>query len=497
MLRKAMQVQGSVRCVGTAACSAIDVVAARKDTDGCTDGSVQTRIHLNAAGAALMPKPVVKALTDHIRLETLHGGYEAQDAARDTLKAGYNSIASLLNCAAHEIAMVESATIAWQKALYSVPLQPNDRILTTHVEYGANFVSYMQLAARTGAVVEVIPHECDGDICVSSLRQLLEQQQHLQSEDGASSGSTNPPGPIKLIAITHIPTNNGIVVDAKAVGALAREFGVLYLLDACQSVGQLSVDVQELQCDMLSATGRKYLRGPRGTGFLYVRGEVMKNRLLEPPAIDHYGAPWTAPGEYTLRDDAVRYETWECSVASRLGLKVAVDYALNLGLDRIEERVCGLAGLLRLKLQHLQQQLEKAAAETGAAGEAEAAVTTGAREATGQATIGTGKHQHQHQHQHRLRLTCSGKQRCGIVGFSVEGMEASVVRGLLRQESVNVTVSPPSSTLLDAIERQVPDVVRASLHYYNTEEEVERFVATLAKLLSVSEQVHVGSRTRL
>jgi selenocysteine lyase/cysteine desulfurase len=388
----------------------IDIVRARRDTPAASEV-----LHFNNAGAALMPTPVLQAQLRHLEWEAEAGGYEAATAADDRIEAIYDSIGRLLNADRSEIALVENATMAWDMAFYSVGFAAGDRILTAEAEYLSNYIAFLQVARRSGAVVDVVPSDEAGELDVEALERMLDRR-------------------VKLIAITHVPSNGGLVNPAAAIGRIARAHGILYLLDACQSVGQMPIDVAAIGCDMLSTTGRKYLRGPRGTGFLYVRRAVLDR--LEPPFLDLQAATWVEADRYEMRPDARRFENWERNVAGQLGLGAAVDYALGWGLAEIAGRIEPMAAELRRRLGEIPG----------------------------------------------VSVRDRGRQRCGIVTFTVEGKPARDIVVALRQRRINCHVSAPSSALLDARTPRLPDLVRASVHYYNTEEEVARFAAAVAAL---------------
>jgi selenocysteine lyase/cysteine desulfurase len=389
---------------------ALDLARIRADVP-----AVERRAYLHNAGAGLMPRQVVDAMKAHLDLEAEIGGYAAADREAARLDGVYGSVARLINAAPDEIALMENATVAWQMAFYGLTFAPGDRILTCEAEYGANYVAYLQMAKRTGLVIDVIPSDGTGEIDLAALGGMID-------------------GRVKLISITWVPTNGGLANPAAAVGRIARAHGIPYLLDACQAVGQMPVDVEALGCDMLSATGRKFLRGPRGTGFLYVRRALLE--AIEPPMIDHFSAVWVARDRYELRSDARRFETWENAYANRAGLGVAVDYALAIGMDAIAARCRLLSGRLREGLRALPG----------------------------------------------VTIRDLGRNPSAIVSFTLDGFDAPSVVAAADRAGITIGASNPSSTRLDAEARHLPPLVRASPHYYNTEAEVDRLVDLVAGL---------------
>ena len=386
----------------------IDLDRARAETPG-----VRNVVHLNNAGSALPPSSVVTRMIAYLEREAETGGYEAEAEAADEIDGVYASIGRLIGAATDEIAVCENATRAWDMAFYSLPFGPGDRILTSGVEYTSNFLSMLQVARRTGAIVEVIPDAPSGELSVEALDSMLDER-------------------VRLVAITHVPSHSGLVNPAAEVGRLTRARGIPYLLDACQSIGQMPIDVGAIGCDMLSATSRKFLRGPRGMGFLYVRRDLADG--LEPPFIDYRSARWTSRDEYRVESGARRFENWEANYAAKLGLGVAVDYALGWGLEAIERRVVGLADRMRAGLSR---------------------------------TPGIAVHD-------------PGSRRSGIVTFTVAGREPATVEADLRARRINVSVSDVAYHRLGLESRGLGSVVRASAHYYNTEDEVDTLVAALA-----------------
>lgn len=384
----------------------------RADTPG-----VENVLHFNNAGAGLMSSRVLTAVKDHLDLEARIGGYEAAAHAAVLRQRPYDAIAGYLNCDASEVAIVENATVAWNQAFFSVldTMSAGDRILTAEAEYASNYLTYLKAARDRGVKIDVVPSTNAGELDVGALENMIDAR-------------------AKLISVTHIPTNGGLVNPAAAIGKVARSAGVPYLLDACQSVGQRALDVQEIGCDFLTATGRKYLRGPRGTGFLYASKAAMER--FPAPVIDLHSARWDRADGFTWADGAARYENWEFYEAGRIGLGVAVDVMLEIGADRIENRVEALADRLRDRLSDLP---------------------------------GYGVHD-------------LGNTRCGIVTFSHPNLEATDIQATLRTRNINVSSSSTASTRIDMEKRGLPTLVRASVHYYNTEDELDRFVEAVTQL---------------
>lgn len=387
----------------------IDLKRIRAETPGC-----ETVLHFNNAGASLPPQPVYQAVTDHLKLESRMGGYEAQAHAQEKLNRFYQAFACLLNCDPEEIAFIENATRAWDMVFYAIPFKPGDRILTAQAEYASNYLAFLQVAKRKDIKIDVVPNDASGQISLDALEEMIDED-------------------VKLIAITHVPTQGGLINPAEAVGQIARRHNILYLLDACQSVGQMPIDVKQIKCDMLSGTGRKYLRGPRGTGFLFVRRSLIE--LLEPPFIDLHAATWIDKDRFEIRNDARRFENWESYIAGRIGLATAVDYALEIGLEAIQERVQYLAALLRNRLSEF-------------AG---------------------------------IVVRDLGQHRCGIVTFTKEDESASALKQRLASHQINISVSPARYARLDLDSRGISELARASVHYFNTEAEIDRFCTKLSQ----------------
>jgi selenocysteine lyase/cysteine desulfurase len=384
----------------------------RRDTPGCAE-----RLHLNNAGASLPPQPVLEAVTAHLRREAEIGGYEAADEAAGRIQESYAAVARIVGCAPRNIAVVENATVAVAQALAAFDFRPGDVIVTSRADYVSNQLMYLSLARRLGVEVRRADDLPAGGIDPASVRGLL--------EDGRA----------RLVALSWVPTNSGLVQAAGAIGAVCEAAGVPYLIDACQAVGQLPVAVGDLRCDYLAATARKFLRGPRGIGFLYVSDRALA-RGDHPLLVDMRGAEWTAADGYRLFDGARRFENWEFSHALVLGLGAAARYAEGVGAAGYD-RARALAAGLR----------ERLASMSG------------------------------------VRVMDRGAERGAIVTVALDGADPAAIKLRLRARGINTSVSSRDDAVIDMEAKGVAAVLRLSPHYYNTEDELDTAVAALKEEL--------------
>jgi selenocysteine lyase/cysteine desulfurase len=385
----------------------------RADTPG-----VAHRIHLNNAGAALPPLPVLRAMQDHLDLEARIGGYEAADAVAAGLAGFYTAVARLLHAQPRNIAFASSATDAYARALSAIPFRAGDTILTTENDYVSNQIAFLALQRRFGIHLVRARDAAEGGADVDDFEQLLKKHRPV------------------LAAVTHVPTNSGLVQPVEAIGRICREHGVWYLVDACQSAGQMALDVERIGCDFLSATMRKFMRGPRGAGFLYTSDRVL-DAGLELLLPDMRSADWTGPDTYTTARDAQRFEYWEMPPALVLGSKAAAEYALATGPDWIEKRVKMLANLSRRRL----------------------------RDVPG------------------VEVLDRGAELCGIVTACAAHWEAQKLMEKLYAENINCRISSQAVAQIDFPRKGVTWALRVSPHYYNTEEEIERLADVLQNRL--------------
>lgn len=387
----------------------MDIERYRADTPGC-----RNRIHLNNAGAALMPEPVIDAVIGHIQLESEIGGYEAQAMRGDAIAAAYQSVADLIGATADNIAFTENATASFAQALSAIPFERGDVILTTRNDYASNQIQFLSMRERLGVKILHAPDTASGGVDVAALIEMMDTHQ------------------ARLVCVTHVPTNSGLAQDIDAIGEACSSRDTLFMVDACQSLGQMPLTVADMKCDFLSATSRKFLRGPRGSGFLFVSDRVLEQGL-QPLFIDMHGAIWTAQDQFQSIATAKRFENWEFAWAQLLGTAAAADYARQVGLPKIQQRVGELVTCLRDSLSELKG----------------------------------------------CRVLGADEELCGIVTVSITDRDPQQMVSDLREQGINVSAQGREYAVLDYTSKNVAAALRISPHYYNTKTEIETLVAAI------------------
>jgi selenocysteine lyase/cysteine desulfurase len=391
-----------------------DLLRWRGDTPGCS-----RLVHLNNAGAALAPKTVREAVRAHLDLEDQLGGYEAAESQAPAIRSCYEAVAALLHARAENIAVVQNSTVAFAQAISAFDLGPGDVVLTSRSDYASNQIMYLSLAGRRGVEIVRAPDAAEGGIDPEEVRRLISRCRPA------------------LVALTWVPTNSGLVQPAEAIGVICRDAGVPYLLDGCQAVGQIPIDVHRLHCDFLAATARKFLRGPRGLGFLYVSDRVLQSGA-HPLLVDMHGATWTEADAFVLTPDARRFETWEFAHALVLGLGAAARYALEVGLSTARDRSRDLAAYTRDRLRSIPG----------------------------------------------VRVLDRGPELCAIVTAAVGKRDAKELKLALRARGINTSSPHREDAVIDMDEKRASSALRISPHYYNTREEIDTAIGALQEILS-------------
>jgi selenocysteine lyase/cysteine desulfurase len=364
-----------------------------------------------------MPTPVIRAIQKHLDLEASIGGYEAESESATDIAHAYEQVAELLGTSAGNVAFTEHATASFVAALSSIPFNAGDVVVTTRHDYVSNQIQYLALAERFGVEVVRAPDAPEGGVELNAMEALIHRRRP------------------RLVAVTHIPTSSGLVQDVHAIGQMCRARDILYIVDGCQSVGQMPVDVESIGCDFFSATARKYMRGPRGAGFLFVSDRAL-DAGLEPLFPDLRGADWIDSDLYQPAPDAKRFETWEFFWGLVLATGAAAEYATALGLEAIQDRSWKLATQLRGKLEAMDgvEVLDRGA-------------------------------------------ILSATVTCSVRGWSPPDLVVE-----LRKRGINTTGQSRIDAVIDYDQKDVDGSLRASPHYFNTEEELETFVGALGEI---------------
>jgi len=386
----------------------------RADTPGCT-----RLVHLNNAGAALMPRVAHDAMLRYLALEQELGGYEAADAQVENIEASYAAMARLLGTKPRNVGLMQNSTVAFAQAISAFDFGPGDVVLTSRSDYASNQIMYLSLARRRGVQIVRAPDAPEGGVDPEAVRQLIARRRPA------------------LVALTWIPTNSGLVQPVEAVGRICREAEVPYLIDGCQAAGQLPIDVNALHCDYFSGTARKFLRGPRGLGFLYVSDRALQGGA-HPLLVDMHGADWTEANAFELHPGARRFETWEFAYALVMGLGAAAEYALKVGIEATGERACQLAEYARARLANSPG----------------------------------------------VRVLDRGPELCAIVTIAIADRDTTDIKLALRARRINTSSPQREDAVIDMDEKQTASALRISPHYYNTTEEIDTAVEAITEIVS-------------
>lgn len=389
----------------------MNIEAIRKDTPGC-----KSKIHFNNAGASLPPLPVTAAIHDYISFESITGGYEAADSRKNEIEEYYASASRLINTNENNIAFTSSATSSFSLALSSIPFEQGDIVLIANEDYISNQIAFLSLQQRFGIKLIRTKSLSTGGVDLNDMEKLINDH--------------HP----KLVSLTHVPTNTGLIQPVEMVGKMCKNKDILYLVDACQSAGQIPLDVKKIGCDFLTATMRKFLRGPRGAGFLYVSDRVLEKKLT-PLFVDMRGAEWTGPDTYEVRMTAKRFEEWELPYALVVGSKEAINYALNIGIENIQNRNKVLCDMLKSKLNSIE-----------------------------------------------LKILDIGENQSSIITIEMPGKQPQGVLEYLRAVNINTSTAHRSSAQIDFKSKKVDWALRISPHYFNTEDEIDILIQTLEDL---------------
>lgn len=384
----------------------------RKDTQHCHD-----KVFFNSAGSSLMPHVVVEKINTYLKQEERLGGYKVTELQQEQIEGFYQEVARLLHCQSRNIAFAGNASIAFANVLSAIPFRQGDVIITTDDDYSSNYINFISLQKRFGVKLVRMQNLENGDLDVANFKELMEKYQP------------------KLVSVSHIPTSSGLIQDVEAIGNVCANYETIYLVDACQSVGQLTIDVNQIKCDFLSATGRKFMRGPRGTGFLYV-SDKMLNKGYTPLFMDLRGADWTAPNQYKMIDTAKRFEVWELPYAFVVGLKEAVKYANNIGMEAIWEYN-----------QQLMATFRKGMADLS-----------------------------------KIRVLDKGSRKSNILTFATDAMPKNQLIKLLDSHSIYYSITHKSSAVIDFEKKNIDWAMRLSPHYFNTMDEVTKVIEVLKKV---------------
>lgn len=288
--------------------------------------------YLNNGTIGVSPFVVIDAIRTEMEDVDRTGRYGGWEAARPKL-------AALVNASEGEIALTHNVTEGICVVAAGLPLKAGDEVILTDQEHAGNAIPWLARARRDNIVIRYFSPAPQAALTLERINALITPR-------------------TRVIAVPHITCTTGHVLPGKAISRLGKDKGIWVMLDAAHTPGMMNVDVKDLGCDFFASCGHKWLLGPKGTGFLYVRKEMVE--VLEPHWVGGgVDAGWDVrKGTLTLRPDAHRFDFATQSSALYVGLGAAVDFIHHLGQENVSRRGRALAGRLRSRLAELGDRIE-------------------------------------------------------------------------------------------------------------------------------------------
>jgi selenocysteine lyase/cysteine desulfurase len=288
--------------------------------------------YLNNGTMGVSPFVVIDAVRAEMEEVDRQGRYGGWEAARPKL-------AALVNATVEEISLTHNVTEGICVVAGGLPLKSGDEVILTDQEHAGNAIPWLARARRDHIVIRYFSPARDAAGTLERISALITPR-------------------TRVIAVPHITCTTGQVLPGAAISRLGRDRGIWVMLDAAHTPGMMPLDVRALGCDFLASCGHKWLLGPKGTGFLYVRRELVE--ILEPHWVGGgVDAGWDVrKGTLTLRADAHRFDFGTQSSALYVGLGAAVDFMHHLGMENVSRRGRTLANRLRAHLAGLGDRVE-------------------------------------------------------------------------------------------------------------------------------------------
>lgn len=383
-------------------------------------------IFLDSAASSQKPLVVIKKMDEYY--QTTHanvhrGAYSIANKATEMFETARSKVQTFINSRhREEIIFTRGATEAINLVSMSFgsSFLPGDEIIISVMEHHSNLVPWQMLAQRTGAILKFVHLNADMGLDMDQYRSLLSHK-------------------TKLVAVAYVSNVLGVVNPVEEIITAAHEVGAKVLLDACQAVPHLPVDVQRLNVDFLAASSHK-MCGPTGIGFLYGKLDLLEKM---PPVFG--GGEMIDRVELqrsTYAPPPARFEAGTPAIAEAVGLSTAIDYLSEIGMNVVHDHEVRLGNYLFERLREIPSL-----------------VLYGPDPA-------------------------KGYKRCGLVSFTSKDVHPTDLALFLDQEGVAVRTGHHCAQPLHDL-LQVAGSMRASLYFYNNKEDVDNFITKLDETLSL------------